>query len=266
MLDVNLSGVWRTCKVTAPHLIARGAGSVILVSSIAGMRGLVGVAHYTAAKHGVVGLMRTLANELAPHGIRVNSVHPTNVDTPMIQNEAVSSAFRPDLDRAPDQGRVRRGCPDDEHARRSVGRTARRRKCLSVPGFRRSSLHHRGHAARRRGEHPEVDARQFHRGARVRKPSTAPRTPSFASIIAQWPQLGKTCSSAFGMVRIGSSAMSRGLTRSSRPHVNNVGSCHLMHLRPRHRHVGHLHHRHHLGECRLAVHPAGGSQRLGIGR
>jgi NAD(P)-dependent dehydrogenase (short-subunit alcohol dehydrogenase family) len=101
MLDVNLSGVWRTCKVTAPHLIARGAGSVILVSSIAGMRGLVGVAHYTAAKHGVVGLMRTLANELAPHGIRVNSVHPTNVDTPMIQNEAVSSAFRPDLDRAP---------------------------------------------------------------------------------------------------------------------------------------------------------------------
>ena len=93
MLDVNLSGVWRTCKVTAPHLIARGAGSVILVSSIAGMRGLVGVAHYTAAKHGVVGLMRSLANELAPHGIRVNSVHPTNVDTPMIQNEAVSTRF-----------------------------------------------------------------------------------------------------------------------------------------------------------------------------
>jgi NAD(P)-dependent dehydrogenase (short-subunit alcohol dehydrogenase family) len=49
----------------------------------------------------VVGLMRSLAQELAPHGIRVNSVHPTNVDTPMIQNAAVSSAFRPDLDRAP---------------------------------------------------------------------------------------------------------------------------------------------------------------------
>ena len=60
MLDVNLTGVWRTCKVTAPHLIARGAGSIILVSSIAGLRGLVGVAHYTAAKHGVVGLMRSL--------------------------------------------------------------------------------------------------------------------------------------------------------------------------------------------------------------
>jgi SDR family mycofactocin-dependent oxidoreductase len=101
MLDVNLTAVWRTCKVTVPHLIARGSGSVILVSSIAGLRGLLGVAHYTSAKHGVVGLMRSLANELAPHGIRVNSVHPTNVDTPLIQNAAVASAFRPDLDRAP---------------------------------------------------------------------------------------------------------------------------------------------------------------------
>jgi NAD(P)-dependent dehydrogenase (short-subunit alcohol dehydrogenase family) len=101
MLDVNLTGVWRTCKVAAPHLIARESGSIILVSSIAGLRGLLGVAHYTAAKHGVVGLMRSLANELAPRGIRVNSVHPTNVDTPLIQNAAVASAFRPDLDREP---------------------------------------------------------------------------------------------------------------------------------------------------------------------
>jgi SDR family mycofactocin-dependent oxidoreductase len=101
MLDVNLTGVWRTCKVTAPYLIARGSGSIILVSSIAGLRGLLGVAHYTAAKHGVVGLMRSLANELARHGIRVNSVHPTNVDTPLLQNAAVASAFRPDLDREP---------------------------------------------------------------------------------------------------------------------------------------------------------------------
>jgi NAD(P)-dependent dehydrogenase (short-subunit alcohol dehydrogenase family) len=59
--------------------------------------GLVGVAHYTAAKHGVVGLMRSLAKELAPHNIRVNTVHPTNVDTPMIQNDHVRGAFRPDL-------------------------------------------------------------------------------------------------------------------------------------------------------------------------
>jgi SDR family mycofactocin-dependent oxidoreductase len=98
MLDVNLTGVWRTCRATAPYLIDRGAGSMILTSSIAGMRGLVGVAHYTAAKHGVVGLMRSLAKELAPHNIRVNTVHPTNVDTPMIQNDHVRAAFRPDLE------------------------------------------------------------------------------------------------------------------------------------------------------------------------
>jgi SDR family mycofactocin-dependent oxidoreductase len=98
MLDVNLTGVWRTCRVAAPHLIERAAGSMILISSIAGLRGLVGVAHYTAAKHGLVGLMRSLANELAPHNIRVNTVHPTNVDTPMIQNYHVRGAFRPDLE------------------------------------------------------------------------------------------------------------------------------------------------------------------------
>ncbi|WP_297848322.1 mycofactocin-coupled SDR family oxidoreductase [Mycobacterium sp.] len=101
MLDVNLTGVWHTCRTGAPHLIARGAGAMVLTSSIAGLRGLVGVAHYTAAKHGVIGLMRSLANELAPHNVRVNCVNPTNVDTPMIQNDVVSSAFRPDLDRAP---------------------------------------------------------------------------------------------------------------------------------------------------------------------
>lgn len=101
MLDVNLTGVWNTCTATAPHLIERGAGSMVLTSSIAGLRGLVGVAHYTAAKHGVVGLMRSLAHDLAPHGVRVNCVHPTNVDTPLIQNDVVRSGFRPDLDRPP---------------------------------------------------------------------------------------------------------------------------------------------------------------------
>lgn len=101
MLDINLTGVWHTCRAGAPHLVARGAGAMILTSSIAGLRGLVGVAHYTAAKHGVVGLMRSLANELAPHHVRVNCINPTNVDTPMIQNDIVSSAFRPDLDRPP---------------------------------------------------------------------------------------------------------------------------------------------------------------------
>ena len=101
MLDVNLTGVWNTCTAAAPHLSSRGAGSMVLVSSIAGLRGVIGGAHYTAAKHGVVGLMRSLAHDLAPHGVRVNCVHPTNVDTPLIQNDLVRSGFRPDLDRPP---------------------------------------------------------------------------------------------------------------------------------------------------------------------
>lgn len=101
MLDVNLTGVWNTCTAAVPHLIGRGTGSVVLIGSIAGLRGLIGVAHYTAAKHGVVGLMRSLAHDLAPYGIRVNCVLPTNVDTPLIQNDFVRSGFRPDLDRPP---------------------------------------------------------------------------------------------------------------------------------------------------------------------
>jgi SDR family mycofactocin-dependent oxidoreductase len=101
MLDVNLTGVWHTCTAAIPHLINRGAGSIVLVNSIAGLRGLMGVAHYTAAKHGMVGLMRSLAIDLASHAVRVNSVHPTNVDTPLIQNDSVRSAFRPDLNRPP---------------------------------------------------------------------------------------------------------------------------------------------------------------------
>lgn len=95
MLDVNLTGVWNTARATVPRLVSRGGGSIILVSSIAGLKGLRSVAHYSAAKHGVVGLMRTLAQELAPHSIRVNTVHPTNVNTPMIQNEHVRHTFVP---------------------------------------------------------------------------------------------------------------------------------------------------------------------------
>lgn len=95
MLDVNLTGVWNTTRATVPHLIERGGGSIVLVGSIAGLKGLRSVAHYSAAKHGVVGLMRTLAQELAPHAIRVNTIHPTNVNTPMIQNEHVRATFVP---------------------------------------------------------------------------------------------------------------------------------------------------------------------------
>lgn len=98
-IGVNLTGVWTTCKVAIPHLVEAGrGGSIILTSSMAGLRGYRNMASYSAAKHGVVGLMRALAAELAEHSIRVNSVHPTQVDTPMLMNELVFKAFRPDLE------------------------------------------------------------------------------------------------------------------------------------------------------------------------
>ncbi|SHN38373.1 mycofactocin-coupled SDR family oxidoreductase [Cryptosporangium aurantiacum] len=96
MLDVNLTGVWHTAKAAVPHLMRRGGGSMVFTSSIGGLKGIMQVAHYVAAKHGIVGLMRTMANELAPHRIRVNTVHPTNVDTHMIQNPGTWGMFAPD--------------------------------------------------------------------------------------------------------------------------------------------------------------------------
>ena len=99
MIDINLTGVWHTAKAAIPLLIEGGhGGSIILTSSAAGLQAYENIAHYVSAKHGVVGLMRTLALELAPHFIRVNSIHPTQVDTPMIQNEPTWRLFRPDLE------------------------------------------------------------------------------------------------------------------------------------------------------------------------
>lgn len=99
MIDVNLSGVWKTVKAAVPHIIAGGkGGSIILTSSVGGLKAYPHTGHYIAAKHGVVGLMRTFAVELGHHFIRVNSVHPTNVNTPLFMNEGTMKLFRPDLE------------------------------------------------------------------------------------------------------------------------------------------------------------------------
>ena len=98
VIDINLTGMWHTCKAAIPHLVASGrGGSIVITSSDAGLKAYPNLAHYVSAKHGVVGLMRTLALELAPHLIRVNSLHPSTVNTDMIQNEATYRLFRPDL-------------------------------------------------------------------------------------------------------------------------------------------------------------------------
>jgi SDR family mycofactocin-dependent oxidoreductase len=86
MIDINLSGVWRTAKATAPSLIAQGCGSMILTSSICGREPLMDYAHYTAAKHGVLGLAKSFALELGRHNIRVNSLLPGPVNTYLNSN------------------------------------------------------------------------------------------------------------------------------------------------------------------------------------
>lgn len=105
IIGINLTGAWNTCVVALPHLLRTGGGSIILVSSAAGLKGQPFFAPYSASKHGLVGIMRSLANELGSRGIRVNAVHPTGVDTPMLDgmgglteriaaNPEVGSLFR----------------------------------------------------------------------------------------------------------------------------------------------------------------------------
>ncbi|MFC3242816.1 mycofactocin-coupled SDR family oxidoreductase [Gordonia humi] len=99
-LDVNLTGVWRTVKAAAPIMIEAGnGGSMILTSSLAGLKGYQHLAPYVSSKHGVNGLMKVLANELGPHDIRVNSICPGLINTDMMMNQPTYDIWRPDLER-----------------------------------------------------------------------------------------------------------------------------------------------------------------------
>jgi SDR family mycofactocin-dependent oxidoreductase len=98
-IDINLTGTWRTLKTVIPSMIEAGrGGSIVVISSVGGTKGIRNVGHYVAAKHGVMGLAKTLANELGQHGIRVNCVQPGNVNTPMSINPGSLRVYRPDLE------------------------------------------------------------------------------------------------------------------------------------------------------------------------
>ena len=98
-VEVNLNGVFHTCKAGIRTMIEQNeGGAIVMTSSTAGLKGFYGAPAYNAAKHGVVGLMRSLALELAPNQIRVNSIHPTSVATPMIQNDVFPTYVRMDLE------------------------------------------------------------------------------------------------------------------------------------------------------------------------
>jgi len=92
-INVDLKGVWITCKVCIPQMLSRRSGKIICISSTAGLKGMANLAHYVAAKHGVIGLVKTLAIELALYNINVNAVCPTSVDTAMCRNQALYDVF-----------------------------------------------------------------------------------------------------------------------------------------------------------------------------
>ncbi len=92
-VNVDLKGVWITCKVCIPSMLPQRNGKIICIASTAGEKGMANLAHYVAAKHGVLGLVKTLAIELAPYNINVNAVCPTSVDTTMCRNQALYDVF-----------------------------------------------------------------------------------------------------------------------------------------------------------------------------
>jgi SDR family mycofactocin-dependent oxidoreductase len=98
VVDINLTGVFNTIRAVGPGMIERGYGRIIATSSMMGRTGAPNLAGYASAKWGVIGLVKCAAHDFAPHGVTVNAIAPGNVDTPMIQNEAVRKLMRPDLE------------------------------------------------------------------------------------------------------------------------------------------------------------------------
>ena len=103
MIDTNLKGVFHCLRAVVPHMIGRGYGRIVATSSMAGRAGFGNIGHYAAAKWGVIGLVKSLAMEVAPHGITVNAVCPTMVNTDMIHNDAAYRLFVPEIEQPTDE-------------------------------------------------------------------------------------------------------------------------------------------------------------------
>jgi SDR family mycofactocin-dependent oxidoreductase len=98
MIDINLTGVFNTVRFAIPQMMERKSGSLVLISSTCGVKALGWMPHYNAAKHGVMGLTRSLALDLGPYFVRANAILPSTVNTPMIMNEPSYKIYRPDLE------------------------------------------------------------------------------------------------------------------------------------------------------------------------
>jgi SDR family mycofactocin-dependent oxidoreductase len=157
MIAVNLSGVWKTCRAAIPAMIEAGnGGSIAITSSTAGLRGMAGIAHHASSKHGVVGLARTLAHELAPYHIRVNTVSD--------RREHAHGGQRGDAGLARGTGGRR-----DEHREPAAGADARSRRHLQrdrVAGLRPGPVRDGRRVAGRCRLHPEVSRNPYRRTAK----------------------------------------------------------------------------------------------------
>jgi SDR family mycofactocin-dependent oxidoreductase len=112
VLDVNLIGVWHAVHAALPHLRSDGTGgSIVLIGSVAALKGIPNLIHYCTAKHALVGMAKTLAAELGAENIRANVVCPGNVDTPMVANDHLLRMFMPDRERPTREDAVRPGSP-----------------------------------------------------------------------------------------------------------------------------------------------------------
>jgi SDR family mycofactocin-dependent oxidoreductase len=94
VIDINLNGTWKTIRAAVPAMIEAGnGGSIVIVSSSAGLKATPGNGHYSASKHGLVALTNALAIEVGEFGIRVNSIHPYSIETPMVEKKAMMDLF-----------------------------------------------------------------------------------------------------------------------------------------------------------------------------